>query len=152
MGRRKWQTPNMGLFILKMTKENVLEILKNTYCRIKPSKTEGVGVFAIRDIPENTNPFYGSKQKWFKFNILELKDFDKEILELINDFFVIEEDKTVLIPEFGLNGMDISFFLNHSENPNIETKDGGFNFITLKKIKKGEELLVSYGTYDNKWK
>ena len=135
-----------------MSKEKVLKILKNTYCRLKPSKTEGVGVFAIRDIPENTNPFYGSKQKWHKFNISELKDLDKEILGLINDFFVIEEDETVLIPEFGLNGMDISFFLNHSKNPNLKTIDEGFNFITLREIKKGEELLVSYGTYDYKWK
>ncbi len=136
-----------------MSKEKILEILKNTYCRLKPSKIGGVGVFAIRNIPENTNPFYGIKEtKWHKFNISELKDFDKEILELINDFFVIEEDETVLIPEFGLNGMDISFFLNHSKNPNLKTIDEGFNFITLREIKKGEELLVSYGTYDYKWK
>ena len=135
-----------------MPKEKVLEILKNAYCRLKPSKIGGVGVFAIRDIPENTNPFYGTKEaKWYKFNISELKDLDKEILELINDFFVIEEDETVLIPEFGLNGMDISFFLNHSKNPNIKTNEG-FNFITLRKINKDEELLVSYGTYDYKWK
>ena len=136
-----------------MSKEKVLEILKNTYCRLKPSKIGGVGVFAIRDIPENTNPFYGIKEaKWHKFNISELKNLDKEILELINDFFVIEEDETVLIPEFGLNGIDISFFLNHSKNPNLKTIDEGFNFITLREIKKGEELLVSYGTYDYKWK
>ena len=148
---RKATNSKLGVIYTKMSKEKVLKILKNTYCRLKPSKTEGVGVFAIRDIPENTNPFYGSKQKWHKFNISELKDLDKEILGLINDFFVIEEDETVLIPEFGLNGMDISFFLNHSKNPNIKTNEG-FNFITLREIKKGEELLVSYGTYDYKWK
>ena len=135
------------------SKQKILEILKNTYCRIKPSKTEGAGVFAIRDIPEGINPFQGSKDvKWQKFHTSELKDLDKEILQLINDFFVIEKDETVLIPEFGLNGMDISFFLNHSKESNVETRDGGFSFITLREIKKGEELLVSYGTYDYKWK
>jgi len=150
---RKATNSKLGVIYTKMSKEKVLEILKNTYCRLKPSKIGGVGVFAIRDIPENTNPFYGIKKaKWHKFNISELKDLDKEILEMINDFFVIEENKEVLIPEFGLNGIDISFFLNHSKNQNVETKDGGFSFITLRKIKKDEELLVSYGTYDYKWK
>ena len=38
--------------------KKLLNNLKNDiYCRIKPSKKPGVGLFAIRDIPENTNPF-----------------------------------------------------------------------------------------------
>ena len=39
-------------------KQTILEHLKNNiYCRLKPSKIHGVGVFAIRNIPKNTNPF-----------------------------------------------------------------------------------------------
>lgn len=127
--------------------------IKNTYCRLKPSKINGVGVFAIRDIPKNKNPFQGIReQNWYELKVSDFNKFDKEILEMINDFFVIEKDGKVLVPEFGLNGMDISFFLNHSKNPNVKTVDGGFNFITLRKVKKGEELAVSYGNYDWKYK
>ena len=50
-----------------------------------------------------------------------------------------------------LNGMDISYFLNDSKKPNVKTIDDGENFVTLRKIKKGEELSVAYKTYDEKY-
>lgn len=82
----------------------------------------------------------------------DLRNLDRKILEMVDDFYVVEKDGKVLVPEYGLNGMDISFFLNNSKNPNMETLDGGFTFLTLRKIKKGEELTVSYKTYDWKYK
>lgn len=134
-------------------KQIILEKLKNTYCRLMPSKIAGVGVFAIRDIPAGINPFKGANEpEWIEFKMSELKELDKEILKMVDDFNVIEKDSTVLVPECALNGMDISFFVNNSDNPNLKTEDGGFNFITLRKIKKGEELYVSYETYDEKYK
>ena len=137
-------------------KEKILENLKNTYCRVKASKIEGVGIFAIRDIPKNKDPFYGIRiPKWHKFNITEFKKLDKEILKMIDDFFVIEKDNTVYVPEIGLNGMDVSFFVNNSKNPNLKIKGDGekvpISFVTARKIKKGEELTVSYATYDEKY-
>ena len=135
------------------TKKEVLNCLKNTYCKLKPSKIEGVGVFAVRDIPQNINPFLGVKnQRWYEFKLSELKSLDKEILKMVDNFFVIEKNKTVYIPRLGLNTMDMSFYVNNSKNPNIKTIDGGLTFITLRKIKKGEEIVVSYATYDDKYK
>ena len=134
--------------MLNNKKVKILKRLKNTYCRLRPSTIEGVGVFAIRDIPKNINPFQGVKnQRWYKFDIAQLKKLNKEILKMVDDFYVIEKNKTVLIPEYALNGMDISFLVNNSESPNLKTIDGGFTFITLRKIKKGEELTAAYGTY-----
>jgi SET domain-containing protein len=133
-------------------KENVLEILKKTYCRLKPSMIRGVGVFAIKNIPKNIDPFFGVKpQRWYTLNTSDLKGFDKSTLEMIDDFYVIEKNGDILVPAYGLNGMDISFFLNHSEKPNVERMDDG-SFRTIREIKKDEELVVSYGTYDYKWK
>ena len=137
--------------------EKIFENLKNTYCRIGKSKVQGVGVIAMRNIPKNTNPFYGVKEKkWQKIKMPDLKKIDKEVLKMIDSFFVIEKDKTVYIPEDGLNGMDISFFLNNSKKPNVKIiGDGNIsatNFVTTRKIKKGEELTVSYATYDEKFK
>jgi len=37
----------------------VLDLLRQTWVRIKPSDAHGVGVFTIRDIPANTNIFIG---------------------------------------------------------------------------------------------
>lgn len=138
------------------SKKNILKNLKNTYCRLKPSKISGVGVFAVRDIPENIDPFASTiNQKWSKFKMAELKNLDREILKMIDDFFVIEKDKTVYIPELGLNGMDVSFFPNHSANPNLKAiydKNEITVFITKRKIKKGEELTADYAVYDDKYK
>ncbi len=71
---------------------------------------------------------------------------------MIDDFYVIERDKTVLIPEDALNGSDLSYFINHSASPNVKTIDGGCTFVTVRKIKENEELTVAYGTYDDKFK
>ncbi len=134
-------------------KEKAMQNLKSTYCRLGLSKISGVGVFAVRDIPKNTNLFKGMiEQKWHRFKMSELKNLDKEVKKMIDDFFVIEKDGTVSIPEGGLNGIDVSFFPNHSKKPNLKTIDNGFTFMTLRKIKKGEEVTVSYSTYDYKYK
>ncbi|MBU2635302.1 SET domain-containing protein [Patescibacteria group bacterium] len=133
-------------------KQLTLEILKNTYCRLKPSKISGVGVFAIRDISPNTELFKGQiNQKWLKFRMKEFESLDKEIIKMIDDFFVIEKDKSVSLPRSGLNGMDMSFYVNHSKNPNAKTIDNGFTFVSLRKIKKGEEITISYASYDYKY-
>lgn len=138
-----------------VSKKNVLQTLEKTFCRLKPSAIGGIGIFAIRDIPKGADPFPNLvKTNWKKFNMDELKSLDPEVLKMIDDFFVIEKDKTVWMPEFGLNGINISFFLNHSKNPNvtpINDGDGEEGFITLREIKKDEELTSDYGTYDYKW-
>ncbi len=130
----------------------IFDTLKNTYCRLKPSKISGVGVFAIRDISPKTELFKGQiNQRWSRFKIKELKDLDKEILKMIDDFFVIEKDGSVSIPRSALNGMDMSFYINHSKKPNARTIDNGFTFISSRKIKKGEEITTSYSDYDYKY-
>ena len=135
------------------TKKEILNCLKNTYCRLKSSKIEGIGVFAVRDIPKNSNPFKGvERQKWYKFKLSELKGLNKEILKMIDNFFVIENNKTVYIPELGLNTIDMSFYVNDSKKPNMKTIDDGLTFVALRKIKKGEELVISYATFDDKYK
>ena len=135
------------------TKNHLICSLQNTYCRLRPSKIEGVGVFAIRTISKGINPFKGTdKQKWYALNISHLKHLNNEVLKMIDDFYVIDKHGNVLISEQALNGMDISFFINHSQRPNIKTIDGGFTFVTLRKIIKGEEITVAYGTYDDKYR
>ena len=138
--------------MMNKSKKDILERIKNTYCKLKASSIQGVGVFAVRDIPENINPFFGiPDQKWFRFSMDELGEIDKHIMEMIDDFFVIEKDDTINIPEYGLNGMDMSFFVNHSDTPNLVTREGRY-FFTARKIKKGEELTVGYDAYDHKYK
>ena len=137
-------------------RKRILNNLGNTYCRLKPSKIDGVGVFAISNLPKGINPFIGSpKPKWYEFTMDEIQGLDQEILKMIDDFFVIEKDNTVYIPETGLNGMDLSFFPNHSLKPNLKAvynKNQEIGFVTNRRIKKGEELTADYSFYDDKYK
>ncbi len=129
-------------------KKQLIEKLKKTYCRIYPSKIAGVGVVAVRDIPKGIDPFDGiRKQRWIELDVKDLKDLEPGVMKMVEDFFVVEKNGKVLVAEDGLNGMDISFFINNSDRPNVYTPDGGFTFVTLRAIKKGEELTVSYATY-----
>ena len=129
-------------------KKNLLNNLKNTYCRLRKSKKNNIGVFAIRNIPKNVNPFlnYG-KEKWFKVEEKEIAVLPKEVIKMLKQFYT-NDNGYYQIPYHGLNGNDISFYVNHSYRPNMITKDDGLNFVTKRAIKKGEELLVDYRTYD----
>lgn len=134
-------------------KRNIIKKIKNTYCRLQSSKISGVGVFAVQDIPRGVNPFQGvHAQKWYELSISDFGKLKKEVRQMMDDFFVIEKDNAVWVPEGGLVDMDISFFVNHSKRPNLKTTNGGSFFVTLRKIKKGEELTIDYGNYDWKYK
>lgn len=122
-----------------------------------PSKINGVGVFAIRDIPKGKDPFIGVKNvKDRRFNIKELEKLDKEVLKMIEDFFVVESDGSVDITENAFNEMGISFFMNHFKKPNLkiyESKENNFYcFRATRRIKKGEELTIAYHDYDENYK
>lgn len=135
-----------------MNKQHLLNHLQNDiYCRIKQSKIHGVGVFAIREIPKHTNPFLNcNKCKYVPFTEKELQKVPNEVRKMIDDFFG-KYDSELYIPDIGLNAIDISFFLNQSKKPNLEAVENkeGFadSFITLRNVKKGEELTVNYSSF-----
>src|SRR4030042_1264762 len=127
-------------------KKNIRRFIKdleeNIYCRLRPSKIAGVGVFALRNIPKGANVF--KRMKKIKFMAVNPKlvfanqKIDKEVKRMVKDFYVIMKNKLYL-PNFSLNEINISFFLNRSKNPNVTEKDGE-DFFASRNIKKGEEL------------
>ena len=54
------------------------------------------------------------------------------------------------VPIFGMNGMDMSWYVNHSVTPNLRLKISGNNaiFAASRRIRKGEELTIDYATYN----
>ncbi|MDE2019257.1 MAG: SET domain-containing protein-lysine N-methyltransferase [Patescibacteria group bacterium] len=129
----------------------IKDLEENVYCRLRPSSVSGVGVFAIRDIPKGINPF----KNFLSFHFSDLDPelvfnndrIDPAVKELVNDMYGIGDGRLNLW-QGGLNGIDISFFMNHSEkNPNMLSKESGEYFITAREIKKGEELFADYGVY-----
>jgi len=137
-------------------KVRLLNNLKNeTYCAIGKSEVHGIGVIAIRDIPSGTNPFklpnHVVRSEIIDISPEDVEDFPEEIQDRIKDFFVKAPHGLYPVHVNGLNGINISFYLNHSEEPNVgfddNTKIYGNKFrpfMTLREIKKGEELVWDY--------
>lgn len=121
-----------------------------------PSKLHGVGVFAIIDIPKDTNPFeYPNKKcgndKYIKVHKDELSNVHKNVIKILDDFLEKDDKGYYEIPANGLNSLDISFYMNFSEKPNMDiTYDKDCKFAVFKSnkiIKKGTELLINYNSF-----
>jgi SET domain-containing protein len=136
-----------------MTKDEIIKDLENNiYCRIRPSKIQGTGVFAIRNIPKGTNPFI----TYTNFEtiaisvkeIMENKKIPDSVKEMVKDFYVIQNGNFYCDAR-SLNEIDISYFVNHSKTPNLDAKDLDEEtiFITNRDILAGEELTSDYSTY-----
>ena len=133
-----------------MLREQLLRrVLRDCYCRLRPSKIHGIGVFAVRDIPKRKNPFetlpkYASVG-YVRVTEEELDGLPPKLSELIRALF-IPTHGMMHLPNHGMNVVRLNCYLNHSTKPNMRTRDG-YNFITLRKIMTDEELTVDYRTY-----
>ncbi|MBY0294077.1 SET domain-containing protein [Patescibacteria group bacterium] len=132
-----------------MNKRQFLKSLNDVWCRLAVTK-HGVGVVAIRDIPKGIDPFKNCDPHGDVLEIsekeLESADAPKEAKQLVRDFCALQ-DGVYFVPDYGIDAIDKSYFLNHSDKPNMVARDKGEEFITGRKIKKGEELVADYDEY-----
>lgn len=132
----------------------LVDHLKNDiYCRLGVSSINGIGIIAIKDIPRGTDPFKNLSNKKDTIITLydnNLKDIDTNVVKLVKDFFGSNGSYDILYE--GPNYINISYYLNHSINPNINivptNENKYYNFITNVFIKKGEELTINYNDYN----
>lgn len=131
-----------------LAKTFVHDLTKNVFCRLATSPIHGIGVFAIRDIPKKIDPMQEHREvEFIEVPVEEVKnnpDISDAVKKLVVDMCP-EEDGVYFAPPFSLNEIGIAWYLNHSDTPNMEEKDG--YFFTKREIKAGEELTVDYGTY-----
>lgn len=139
-----------------VTKRQLYDNIKNnTYARLQKSKIHGTGVIAIKNIPKGVDPFKKPGNSCYRkrsINITkkETMGLNPSVRKMLRDFITPEDDGSFYVPEHGLNSIDISFFMNHSENNNIDIVDDGCEFLgfrTNRPIKKGEELTINYRYY-----
>lgn len=134
----------------------LLENLQNkTFCKLGVSKVHGVGVFAIKDIPEKTNPFHRSNMLSFeKFHLFSdeemAENLSEEIVFLIKNFMLPDPDGRYPVPANGMNSINSSFYINHSDTPNMvgaidpTAKTFLYSAFSTREIKAGEELFMDY--------
>lgn len=135
--------------IRKMNKQRFLDSLSEVYCRLAVTE-HGIGVVAIRPIPQGIDPFKNCDPFGDILEISE-REFEaatapEEAKDLVRDFCALQ-DGVYFVPDYGIDAIDKSYFLNHSRDPNMESRDGGETFLALRPIAKGEELTADYRTY-----
>lgn len=123
--------------------------------RVGLSKVAGVGVIAIRPIPKNVDPFKTATSGGchdMPLKMLSKSDVDSlpdTVRKLVHDFISPTKDGLYGVPARGMSTIDVSFYLNHSDTPNLDVVSRGctyMSFVTNREIAVGEELSISYKT------
>lgn len=125
-----------------MSKKSKLEQL----IKVKQSEVHGKGVFAVTDIPKNTQiiEYTGERISWKVAE--ERHPHDPQ--QPNHTFYFGLEDGSTIDAKYGGNE---AMWINHSCKPNCEALEEDFGkttrvFLYAKKnIKKGEELFYDYG-------
>jgi len=132
-----------------ITKEKLLqELAYNTFVMLRASPVGGVGVFAIRDIPKGCRSMFSNpdvNEKWIKISRQEVGALPTFAQDIIVNYCLFDED-AYFVPEKGFKKMDASYYLNHSDNPNLVSINEGEYFEAVRDIKVNEELFLDYGT------
>jgi hypothetical protein len=114
------------------------------FVRLAPSRTHGVGVFAIRRIRRGAAIFPDDKEPTTSVPRMLPRKLPRALRQLYEDFCVLRSGRYLCPSNF--NRLTPSWYLNHSDDPNVRC-DKSLQFFALRSIRAGEELTVDYRTY-----
>ena len=114
--------------------------IKNNLVTIKKSKIDGLGVFALVDIPEGTKiaDYYGKE--------MTLKNFKKKYGEYkhnsLNTYRMKRINRIIVAKEEPFKSKNLTNYINETKNPNCILKKRAL--YALNDIKKDQELTLQY--------
>jgi SET domain-containing protein len=121
----------------------------NAFTRLAPSGIAGIGVFAIRDIPQGTNVFPNDALgiRWIDRAIID--NVDEAIAQLYAEFAIRRGDQYGCPANF--NSMTVGWYLNEPSFGNCENVivDSDYFFFAARDIGRGEELTVCYRNFSD---
>jgi SET domain-containing protein len=125
------------------------ELSHNTYVALRPSPVAGIGVFALRHIPKGCRDMFspprGDDAAYVAVPRAEIEALPEHARHLVETYCLYDETH-YHVPADGFKKMELVYFLNHSDTPNLRSVDDGDWFEALVDIAPGEELFVDYGT------
>ena len=133
-----------------MTKQEIINnISKNTKLRLKPSKVcDGVGLFSIMEIKKGEvildDVTADDVYIWWD----EIPDLHEEVKNYLNS--MCNSDRDGLYLSRTTNNINLAYFVNHSDNPNVFHDLELDRFIAIKDIGVDEEIVCVYNE-DEKW-
>lgn len=133
-------------YISKLSKnDQVIELNNTVKCKIAPSLVHGVGIIALRDIPQGERCYCTPNiiPKFYNIPYGSLSKLLPEIQEIILERWASVINGSIF--QSPNDDVGLLFFINHSDNPNYDVVSD----IALKDIKKGEELLEDYRVMEN---
>lgn len=110
---------------------------------LKPSKVcNGVGVFALTDIEANTILFDDIEPDSTFITWDEIGDIDPEVKAYLKR--MCNSNDEVLFLSRTVSAINISYYVNHSDNYNVHHDLNLDRYVTTKDIKAGDEILCKY--------
>jgi hypothetical protein len=126
-----------------MKKKIINSILKNCNVKLKPSTVcDGVGVFCIKPIKAGEILFNDVKPDTIYIKFTELTNIDNIILDYLKS--ICNSDNDGIYLSRTVNNINIAYFINHSNNPNVEHNLTMDTYKAIRDINVGEEILCTY--------
>lgn len=122
-----------------LKRELIEHLRRDIYVKLAPSSIEGVGVIAVRDVPAGVNPFQtcnatlAKEEVTIPFSAAEIATLPDSVVGLVKSFFApLTDERNVELSDerggivygvnaTGLNTLDVSWYLNHSDEPNVRS-------------------------------
>lgn len=122
---------------------------EGVWVRLGVSPIEGIGVFAIRAIPEGTDIFANDKVPlvWVEKARLDSAGLTDAEQALYHDFGIVRGDWIGCPANF--HNLTPGWYLNEpgpGGEPNVRTADG-LAFLAARDIAEGEELTIDYSSF-----
>ena len=113
---------------------------KNNLVTIKKSKIEGLGVFAVVDIPKGVKivDYYGKEMSLRNFT----RKYGEYKLNSLNTYRMKRINKILVAKEAKYKNKNLVNYINESKTPNCILKKRAL--YSLKDIKRNDELLLLY--------
>ena len=131
----------------------IRNLAEETFARLAPG-LHGVGVVAVRPIPKGANPFKTAgrvDQRTIDLTKKEVDALPAEVGRMVTDFAEPDEKGLYPVPAHGLSTLDTTWYLNHSDAPNLDIIDDPaselMEFRANQPIPKGAELTIRYSDY-----